>query len=77
MKAVALIIGIALLAIGIAGFVPALNNDGVVFGFMPMDTVRSVLFALTGLAGIALGMSNRRPMVPSTTVKSGDMRDFK
>ena len=77
MKAVALIIGIALLAIGIAGFVPALNHDGVVFGFMPMDTVRSVLFALTGLAGIAIGMSSRRTMVPASTVSSSDMRNWK
>jgi len=32
MKVVALLIGVALLALGVAGFVPALNHDGMLFG---------------------------------------------
>jgi len=55
MRIVALLIGIVLLGIGIAGFVPALSPDGMLFGVMPMDMVRSALFAITGAVGIMIG----------------------
>jgi len=77
MKVVALVVGIALLALGLAGFIPQLNPDGLLFGVMPMDTIRSVLFVITGLAGVAIGMSSRRHMVPPASSSSGqDLRPW-
>ena len=73
MKIVALLIGIALLAIGIAGFVPGLVSDGMLFGVLPMDTMRSALFAITGVAGIMIGLAGRREL-PPTTSSGNDLR---
>ena len=77
MKVVALIIGVVLLALGVAGFIPDLNPDGQLFGVMPMNMVTSVLFAITGVAGIAIGMSSRRHLVPPASVGEHDMRPWK
>jgi hypothetical protein len=62
MRTLALLIGIALLAFGVAGFVPALSPDGMLFGVMPMDTMRSALFAITGAVGIMIGLRRPRDM---------------
>ena len=76
MKVLALIIGIALLAIGVAGFVPQLTQDGMLFGVMPMDQLRCILFIVTGAFGIFIGLSRRRaPLVTNGT--AGDMRDWR
>jgi hypothetical protein len=72
MKAVALIIGIALLAIGAAGF---LSSSGMAFGVLPMDTLKSVLFVVTGLVGVGIGL-NRSRTLPPTSAGSNDMRNW-
>lgn len=77
MKALSLVIGVVLLAIGIAGFVPALNADGVLFGVLPMDLMRSALFAITGAVGVMIGLSRRRELTPSPTVSGNDLRPWK
>ena len=64
MKTVAMLLGVVFLALGLAGFVPDLNPDGRLFSMIPMNTVTCVLFIITGLAGVAIGMSNRRTIVP-------------
>lgn len=73
MKIVALLVGIALLAIGIAGFVPGLAADGVLFGVLPMDTLRAALFVITGAVGIMIGLASRREL-PPTTSNGNDLR---
>lgn len=73
MKIVALLIGIALLAIGIAGFVPGLVADGALFGVLPMDTLRSALFIITGAVGVMIGLAGRREL-PPTTSNGNDLR---
>ena len=76
MKTLALVIGVVLLAIGISGFVPQLNHDGMLFGVMPMDQLRSILFIVTGVFGILIGVTRRRaPLVTNGT--AGDMRDWR
>jgi hypothetical protein len=75
MKAVALFIGIVLLAIGIAGFIPALTPGGVLFGVLPLDTLRSALFAITGVVGILIGLNTRREL-PPTTSSGKDLRPW-
>ena len=76
MKAVALLIGFVLLAIGVAGFVPVLTPDGMLFGLMPMDMMRSALFAITGAVGIMIGLSNRRSLPPTASTGQNDMRPW-
>jgi hypothetical protein len=76
MKTIALLLGIALLALGVAGFVPQLNPDGQLFGVMPMDTVMSALFAVTGVIGIAIGIAGRRDLTPPRNANGNDMRPW-
>jgi hypothetical protein len=76
MKVLALLIGVVLLALGVAGFVPALNQDGLLFGVMPVNAVFSVLFILSGIAGIVIGTSNRRTLVPLNRAGANDMRPW-
>jgi len=76
MKAIATLLGVVLLALGVAGFVPDLNPDGKLFGVLPMDTIMSVLFVISGLAGIAIGMSGRRHLTPPANASSEDMRPW-
>jgi len=76
MKTVAMLLGVVFLALGLAGFVPDLNPDGRLFSMIPMNTVTCVLFIITGLAGIALGMSNRRTIVPRDSSNGSDMRPW-
>lgn len=73
MKVLALAIGCILLAIGVAGFVPALTPDGVLFGVLPVDTLRNALFVITGAVGIMIGLHSRREL-PPTTSDANDLR---
>ena len=77
MKVLALIIGIVLLAIGVSGFVPQLTQDGLLFGVMPMDQLRSILFIVTGVFGILIGISRRRTPLIASNGTAGDMRDWR
>ena len=76
MKVLATLLGVALLAIGVAGFVPDLNPDGRLFGVMPMTTVLSALFVISGIAGSAIGMSGRRHLAPPRSTGTNDMRPW-
>jgi hypothetical protein len=76
MKAVALLVGIVLLALGVAGFIPALNEGGMLFGVVPANPVICGLFVITGIAGIVLGTSNRRTLVPSDRPHVQDLRPW-
>ena len=67
MKALTLVIGVALLAVGVAGFL----------GMVPMDLMRSALFAITGAVGVMVGLSHRRPLAPTTPVSDHDLRPWK
>jgi hypothetical protein len=76
MRTLILLLGVVLLAIGVAGFVPALTPDGVLFGVMPMDTLRSALFAITGVVGIMIGLGKRRDMTTGTPSDGSDLRPW-
>jgi hypothetical protein len=70
-------LGVVLLAVGLAGLVPDLNPDGLLFGVMPMSTLMSGLFVITGIAGIAIGMSSRRGLAPPRAASTdNDMRPW-
>ena len=76
MKAIATVVGIVLLALGVAGFVPELNPDGRLFGVMPMTPRLCGLFVITGIAGIAIGLASRRHLTPPPASTGNDMRPW-
>ena len=76
MKAIATLLGVVLLALGLAGFVPDLNPGGLLFGVLPMSPLMCGLFMITGIAGIAIGMSSRRTLAPPRVVDDNDMRPW-
>jgi hypothetical protein len=57
MKRIALIVGIALLAAGIAGFVPALCPEGLLFGLFAVDPAHNIFHIATGIFGIAMALA--------------------
>jgi hypothetical protein len=64
MKTLVLLLGIALLALGIAALVPGLAVDGVLFGMFPVTTGLALAFIATGAVGVMIGLSNRRELPP-------------
>ena len=76
MKTISILVGVVLLALGLAGFIPDLNPNDQLFGVLPMNTVMSVLFVITGLAGIAIGISSRRTLTPAAHTSDNDMRPW-
>ena|SRR5689334_22210333 len=53
MRTLALLTGVAFLAIGAAAFVPAANPHGLLGGLVEMDTEQAILFVASGLLGFA------------------------
>lgn len=76
MKTVALLIGIALLALGIAYFVPGLAADGMLFGMFPVNTALALAFIVTGAVGVMIGLSRRRDLAPPRAEGTRDLRDL-
>ena len=76
MKAIVTLLGVVLLALGVAGFVPELNPDGQLFGVLPMSPLMCGLFVVTGIAGIAIGLSSRRGLAPPPASTQNDMRPW-
>ena len=75
MKTLVLLIGFALLALGIAALVPGLAVDGVLFGIFPVTTGIALAFIATGAVGVMIGMSRRREL-PPMRAEGNDLRDF-
>ena len=73
MKTLALLVGLVLLALGVACFVPGLAADGVLFGMFPVSTPLAIAFLITGAVGIMIGLRRTREL----TIQRGtnDMRD--
>ena len=72
MKIIALVVGLALLALGVACFIPGLASEGAVFGF-PISTPLALAFIVTGAIGVMIGMRTQRPLV----VPRGDGTDLR
>ena len=78
MRVATLLIGMVLLALGIAGFVPAFVDEGRVLGFMPAHVMMSGLMALTGLVGILIATLKRPDLAsPHHPAGAHDMRQWK
>ena len=55
MKATAVLAGLAILALGVAGFVPALSPQGLLFGLFAVNPSQNMFHIATGILGILLG----------------------
>ena len=75
MKTIALIIGFALLALGVACFVPGVASDGMLFGMFPVGMPLAIAFLVTGAIGLMIGLSRRRELQP-TRGPGPDLRDM-
>ena len=73
MKAIALLVGFALLALGAACFVPGLAADGVLFGMFPVSTPLAIAFIITGAVGVMIGLRRTRPLAMNRG--ANDLRD--
>ena len=75
MKTIALLVGLVLLGLGIACFVPGLAADGMMFGMFPVSTPLAIAFIVTGAVGVMIGLSRRREL-HATRGDGRDMRDL-
>ena len=75
MKTASLLIGLVLLALGVACFIPGLATDGTLFGMFPVSTALAIAFIVTGAIGVMIGMSRNRDLPPVTT-EGHDLRNF-
>ena len=62
MKYVALILGVTLLALGIASFVPAATIDGLLFGLVPVTVEMSLALIAVGALGVMAGLSQKQEL---------------
>ena len=76
MKTIALLVGLVLLGLGLACFVPGLAADGVMFGMFPVSTPLAIAFIVTGAVGVMIGLSRRRELVTPRADGVRDMRDM-
>ena len=58
LKKIAIIFGIAFVAGGILGFVPALNPDGKLLGLFAVNTMHNIVHLATGIVAIIVGFSS-------------------
>jgi hypothetical protein len=75
MKTAALFIGLVLLALGVACFIPGLATDGVLFGMFPVSAGLAIAFIVTGAVGVMIGMRRTRGLPPVST-DGNDLRNF-
>lgn len=55
MKGPAVLAGLAFLALGVAGFVPALSPQGLLFGYFAVNPSQNMFHIATGILGLLLG----------------------
>jgi len=59
-KNLAIIFGIVLVVLGVAGFIPALAPSGMLFGVFAVDAMHNTVHLLTGAIALAVGLSSER-----------------
>ena len=74
MKTIALLVGLVLLGLGVACFVPGLAADGMMFGMFPVSTPLALAFIVTGAVGVMIGLKRHHDLAPPRG--SNDMRDL-
>jgi len=58
LKTIAILFGIVLMAIGVLGFVPSANPDGLLFGRFEVNLAHNVVHLLTGIIALLAGLSS-------------------
>ena len=76
MKTVALLLGIALVLLGVACFVPGLTENGQLFHTFNVSTPLAIAFVVTGIVGVMIGISHRRQLAPPRADGTHDLRDL-
>ena len=64
MKYVALVFGFALLALGIASFVPQAVINGQLFGLVPVSVEMGLALIAVGALGVMAGLARPRELQP-------------
>lgn len=59
MRLLAIILGIAFIFFGVAGFLPAFNQDGLLFGFFTSSGMHNIIHIVTGVIAIMAATSDR------------------
>lgn len=59
LKAIAILFGIVLLAIGVLGFVPSASTNGLLLGHFEVNLAHNIVHLLTGVVAILAGLSSR------------------
>ncbi len=76
MKTIALVVGLALLALGVACFIPGLATDGTLFGMFPVSMPLAIAFIVTGAIGVMIGLRSGRTLVEARG-DGTDLRDLR
>jgi hypothetical protein len=74
MKGLPIFAGIVLILIGVAGFVPALSPDGVLFGFIALQDIGKYVLIGAGVLLAVAGFVRRRVVAVPT---GPDLRDLR
>lgn len=61
MRRLAVIAGILFIALGVAGFVPALSRGGLLFGVFMIDTPHILFFFATGILALVFAVAGEAP----------------
>ena len=58
LKKIAMVFGVVFVAVGILGFVPALNPDGKLLGLFAVNPAHNLVHAATGVVAIIAGLAS-------------------
>jgi Domain of unknown function (DUF4383) len=58
LKTIAIIFGIVFIAVGLLGFVPALNPGGKLLGFFDVNAAHNVVHLATGVVALVVGFAS-------------------
>lgn len=58
LKALAILSGIIFLALGVLGFVPSANPNGLLLGYFAVNTAHNFVHLLTGVIALFVGLSS-------------------
>ncbi len=75
MKYVALVLGVLMLALGIASFVPQALVDGELFGLVPISVMAGLGLLAGGALGVMAGLSHDREIAPPAP-SGHDLREW-
>lgn len=76
MKIIALVIGLVLLALGAACFIPGVATNGSFFGMFPVSTPLALAFLVTGAIGVMIGLRSERALA-APPGDGTDLRDLR